>query len=115
MTQLFSIITLSLNLNAAPAAAQMQTCVWPNTCIEAVQTVEVKELKNDYEICVWPRKCGAKGGTTGKKAPVAQVTTCQWPNTCGKETAAVEIVAQFQPCVWPNTCSGKEIKSLLAE
>ena len=81
MTQIFQILAFSLNLQAAPAQAQITTCDWPHKCA-AVEIVE----------------------------PVAQFQTCQWPHTCVQaEAAPVEPVAQFQTCQWPHTCvAGRE-------
>ena len=44
MTQLFQIVALSLNLHAAPAAAQIQPCVWPK-CMKKSVKEEAMGLK----------------------------------------------------------------------
>lgn len=61
------ILTLAM-LEAAPAApvAQIQPCVWPNTC----RSTELAQFKP----CVWPNTCAV--------TPRAQFETCVWPKRC---------------------------------
>ncbi|MDX6769882.1 MAG: hypothetical protein SF051_10140 [Elusimicrobiota bacterium] len=61
------ILALSM-MKPAPAAttAQIQPCVWPNTC----RSVEVAQIQP----CVWPNTCAA--------TPSAQFEVCVWPRRC---------------------------------
>ncbi|PCI33017.1 MAG: hypothetical protein COB53_12270 [Elusimicrobia bacterium] len=101
MTQIFQIVALSFNLNAAPAQAQVQPCVWPNPC-GIVEVVEVKELSNDFSICSWPNKC-AKIETVEISA---QFKPCVWPNPCGITVPVEEPKkGDYSICSWPNKCA----------
>ncbi len=60
------ILALSLMEPAVGTTAQIQPCVWPNTC----RTVEVAQIQP----CVWPNTC--------VEAPRAQFEVCVWPRRC---------------------------------
>lgn len=59
------ILTLALTSPAPRGTAQVQPCVWPNTCVVAPVA--------QVQPCVWPNTCAS---------PVAQVQTCVWPHKC---------------------------------
>ncbi len=61
------ILTLALTAPSAPkTTAQVQPCVWPNTCVVAPVA--------QVQPCVWPNTCVS--------TPVLQVETCVWPHRC---------------------------------
>lgn len=67
--------------SAVPAVltAQVQPCVWPNTCRQetAVQTAQVQP-------CVWPNRCARETLT------LAQFQPCVLPNRCAAESLLPE-------------------------
>ncbi len=104
MTQIFQIVALTFNLNAAPAQAQIQTCQWPNTCIEQVAPQATETEDKDFTICTIPNKCSGKAEI--KEDVVAETyKPCKWPN-CSKKPVKEETKNDFGICSWPNKCNG---------
>jgi hypothetical protein len=61
MTQIFQIFALSLNLNAAPAAAQFTTCDMPNGCGgQAVEAPKAQKSDKPFQTCQAPNTCSGK-------------------------------------------------------